>query len=279
MRIKICYFSGTGNSYFIAKKINEYIIDSELVSIVKFLNQDNNLIEGEKIILVFPVYALTLPIPVRKFLARAKFKDTSYICAIATRWGVKFDDFKRIDKLIKPRKLNSHFIINMGNNDVKVKNYCCPTETDFLEIEEIAEIKLRKIVSVIENNEDCLYKDDNYIEDMLDSGYKGKILQWMIPKMMTFSEYIGGVNYFYINTKCSGCGICSKICLSSKIKLQGNQPVWQKKTLCYMCYACINYCPTRAIEIKSIIGVPSFTHVNERYSHPYASYMVIKNQK
>lgn len=123
MNIKICYFSGTGNSYFIAKKLNEYFKNSELIPIVKALKDNDKEINGKKIIIVFPIYALTIPIPVRIFLKQTFFRNATYFCAIGTRLGVKFNDFKRIDKLIKPHKLNSHFIINMGSNDVKVKNY------------------------------------------------------------------------------------------------------------------------------------------------------------
>lgn len=276
MSIKICYFSGTGNSYFIAKKINEYFEDSEMIPIVKALKDRNKAIEGQKIIIVFPIYALTIPIPVRIFLEEANFKNATYFCAIATRLGVKFSDFKRINKLIKPHKLNAHFIINMGSNDVKVKNYKCPSD---IELEKTALEEINRITRVIKNNETVVEEDSNYIESLLYKDYRGKVLEWAVPKMMTCSKYIGGVNYFYTNSKCNGCGICSKVCLSQKISIRDNQPVWCKKTLCYMCYACINYCPMKAIEIESIPGVPSFTYENERYCHPYAEYDEIENQK
>ena len=279
MSIKIYYFSGTGNSYFVAKKLNEYFPNSEIIPIVKFLQESNKEIYGEKIIFVFPIYALTIPIPVRKFLGEAIFTNANYFCAITTRWGVKFSDFKRVNKLIKPHKLNSHFIINMGNNDVKVKNYKCPSEKELKDIEEVAFKEIDRAIRVIEKNENYLEKDSNYIDSMLYNDYRGKVLEWIIPKMMTFSECIGGVNYFYVNSNCTGCGICSKVCLSQKISIQDRQPVWQKKTLCYMCYACINYCPVKAIEIESIPGVPSFTYENGRYCHPYANYEDIENQK
>lgn len=279
MSIKICYFSGTGNSYFIAKKLNDYFKNSEMIPIVKALSNNNKDIEGEKIIIVFPVYALTIPIPVRMFLEEANFINATYFCAVATRLGIKFSDFKRINRLIKPHKLKSHFIINMGSNDVKVKNYKCPSDLELKEIEEVALSEIERIKRVIENEEISVDDDTNYIESLLYNDYRGKIIEWMVPKMMTFSKYIGGVNYFYVNSKCNGCGICSKVCLSRKISIYNKQPVWCDKTLCYMCYACINYCPVKAVEIESIPGVPSFTYENDRYCHPYAIYEDIENQK
>lgn len=146
-------------------------------------------------------------------------------------------------------------------------------------MEQVALNQLNRIIKIVENNEDSLDEDSNYIESLLYSDFRGEILEWAVPKMMTFSKHIGGVNYFYINSKCIGCGICSKVCLSQKISIYKEKPIWSKKTLCYMCYACINYCPVKSIEIESISGVPSYTHVNERYCHPYATYEEIKKQK
>lgn len=279
MSTKIYYFSGTGNSLFIAKKLNDSLKDSEIIPIVQALKSPQKQVAAEKIVIVFPVYALTLPFPVRDFLKEYDFKNVKYFSAIATRLGLYFNDFKRIDKLIKPQKLNSHFIINMGHNDVKVKNYKCPSENEIKALESIALKELDIISKIIENNEESREKDSNYLQALPFGDFRDKFIEWIMPKMMTFSKVIGGVNYFYINSNCNGCGICSQVCLSRKIRMDDKHPNWNKKTLCYMCYACINYCPVKAIQIDSIPGVPSYTHENDRYSHPYAGYKEIQNQK
>ncbi|GAH26880.1 unnamed protein product [marine sediment metagenome] len=60
-------------------------------------------------------------------------------------------------------------------------------------------------------------------------------------------------NYFYADSKCTGCGICEKVCLSQKIKMINKKPVWQKNVKCYLCYACLNYCPEQS---QSTIPLP-----------------------
>ena len=279
MRTKIFYFSGTGNSLFVAKRLQESLGKSELIPIVKALKQSYKDIDAEKIILVFPVYALTIPLPVRDFLKVYDFSGVQYFSAIATRLGIYFNDFKRIDKMIKPNKLKSHFILNMGNNDVKIKNYKCPSENEIKDLETTALKELDRISQIIRNNTESREKDSNYLEELPFGDFRDKFIEWIVPKLMTFSKVIGGVNYFYINSNCNGCGICSKVCLSNKISMNNNQPIWNKKTLCHMCYACVNFCPTKAIEIDSILGVPSYSYENERYFHPYAGYMEIQSQK
>jgi MinD superfamily P-loop ATPase len=93
------------------------------------------------------------------------------------------------------------------------------------------------------------------------------------------SEYIGGVNYFYHDNKCNGCGICEKVCLSKKIKIVEKKPIWQRNVLCYMCFACLNYCPKKSVQVKNIPGVRSYTTENSRYPHPYAAVNDISAQK
>ncbi|MCP4177142.1 MAG: hypothetical protein GY756_05185 [bacterium] len=278
MKNAIFYFSGTGNSLFVAKKIQEEIGDSELIPIVKTLQIKNKVINAEKVIIVFPIYALTIPLPVRRFFKEFDF-HSEYISTISTRLGTYFNDFDRIEKYIRSQKISSQFIINMGNNDIKVKNYKCPSKAEIAKFEKDAMKEIEKAVEIIRSRKIYKVQDRNFIEPMPFGDYRDKFIWWLIPKLMTFSKLIGGVNYFYINNKCNGCGSCLKVCLSNKISMKDKQPIWNKRILCHMCYACVNFCPLNAIEIASIPGVQSHSHKNDRYSHPYATIKDIQNQK
>jgi formate hydrogenlyase subunit 6/NADH:ubiquinone oxidoreductase subunit I len=46
-----------------------------------------------------------------------------------------------------------------------------------------------------------------------------------------------------------------------------------------MCFACLNFCPVKAVQISDIPGVKSMTKENGRYPHPYASVDDMINQK
>ncbi|MBN2536083.1 MAG: EFR1 family ferrodoxin [Spirochaetales bacterium] len=88
------------------------------------------------------------------------------------------------------------------------------------------------------------------------------------------TRYFNLENKFYADINCTGCGICSKICLSGKIKMKDNKPTWNKKIKCIFCFACIHYCPAHAIQIKN-----GKTIVRGRYHHPEVSAGEIINQK
>jgi ferredoxin len=82
-----------------------------------------------------------------------------------------------------------------------------------------------------------------------------------------------------VDLKCTGCGICEKVCPSSKIKIVDATPIWQCKVDCYFCYACLNFCPNQAIQIHSQIYMKSFTTEKGRYPHPYAGVIDMVAQK
>jgi MinD superfamily P-loop ATPase len=84
---------------------------------------------------------------------------------------------------------------------------------------------------------------------------------------------------FYANSKCIQCGTCEKVCLSGKVKMVNGKPVWQKDARSFFCYACLNYCPQHAVQIKSSRFLKSYTESNGRYSHPYATADDIAGQK
>ncbi|MHB1394289.1 MAG: EFR1 family ferrodoxin [Clostridia bacterium] len=55
--------------------------------------------------------------------------------------------------------------------------------------------------------------------------------------------------------------------------------IWKKKAPCFLCYACINYCPMQSIQIKSKKYMKIYTEKNGRYHHPDATVDDISAQK
>lgn len=281
MSTEIYYFSGTGNSLYVVKELQKRIPDSIIIPMVSLLNKKVISTKRKVVGFVFPVHALTIPIAVKKFIKKTNLKSSEYIFAITTRHGTIFRGFEKIDQLLKKKNkhLNSHFILNMCNNESRHKGYKVPSESDILSLEKVVKEKLDSIQNIISNKINCRKIDSN---DSYGFPYH-PILNYLLEKLvllaMTVAEYIGGVNYFYIDARCNGCGICEKVCLSQKIKITDNKPIWQKNVLCYMCFACLNYCPEKSVQIKNIPGVKSYTKENGRYPHPYATVKDIYLQK
>ena len=94
MSTEIYYFSGTGNSLYVAKELQKRIPDAIIIPIVSLLNRKVIQTQGKAIGFVFPVHALTIPIAVKKFIKKSDLKASEYIFVIATRYGTIFRGFK-----------------------------------------------------------------------------------------------------------------------------------------------------------------------------------------
>ena len=70
MSTEIYYFSGTGNSLYVARELQKRIPDSIIIPMVSLLNKKVIPTQGEAVGFVFPVHALTIPIAVKKFIRK-----------------------------------------------------------------------------------------------------------------------------------------------------------------------------------------------------------------
>jgi ferredoxin len=281
MTTEIYYFSGTGNSLFIAKEIQKRLPDAVLLPMVGMLHREKIETKGRTVGLVFPVHALTNPIVVRKFLRKADFASADYVFAVVTRLGTVYRGFMEISHMLKKKgkQLSAQLVLNMGNNDSRTGKYTVPTPEDLKALENSAISRLDPFIEAVRTKTVCHEKG---AEEGITFGmapWLNAFMEKLTVSGISLSEHTGGVNYFYADDKCIGCGMCEKICLSGKIRMQESRPVWGRKPLCYMCFACLNYCPKQAVQIKDIIYVKSQSKTNGRYPHPYASAKEIAVQK
>jgi ferredoxin len=279
MITEIYYFSGTGNSLFVAKKLQELMPGVELVPIVRRIKENNYSIKGENAGFIFPCHGLTIPIPVRDFLKRINPESSDYFFAIATRGGTVFKGFKLLDNYLRKngKYLNAAFTINMSLNDPKLNFFTVPTKDEMEEIKNNALGKIRKIHKIILNRSDYR-EDDNTGVTFSNNRLLNRILEWLVPFATHFvSPRIR--KYFYSDSKCTGCGICEKVCPSGKIRMVDGRPLWMPDIKCYLCYSCLNYCPFEAVQIYSKFWMKSYTAEKGRYPHPYATVGDISKQK
>ena len=284
MTTDIYYFSGTGNSLFIAKNLQSYTLDANIIPITAILKEKSNMknysfkTSAEIIGFIFPCHGLTIPIPVKDFIKHVDLSSSKYIFAVVTRGGSIFHGFSAIIKILSKQKkrLNASFIINMWMNDPKLKSFSIPSNNELKTIELNALEKIKTIKNIITKQEE--YHDD--ISGVTFSRFNS--INYILEKLISFSVHHIAPKvkkYFYVDSKCIGCGICEKVCLSQKIKMIDGRPTWQKNINCYYCYSCLNFCPTEAIQIYSKFYMKSYTREKGRYPHPYAKMKNIVNQK
>jgi ferredoxin len=277
--IDIYYFSGTGNSLYVARELKNLLPYVKLIPIVGAIRSKNFVAKAKNVGFIFPCHGLTIPIPVRNFLKKINVLSSNYFFAIVARGGTVFRGFHIIDNCLKKQGkfLNAAFTIDMALNDPKLEYFNVPTkeELDVLEMNAIRKLELIKRVIL---SKDSYNGDNKSGVTFSNNTFLNYLLERLIPFMTHFISPLIK-KYFYADSKCTGCGICEKVCPSGKIKMDGNKPVWQQDVDCYLCYACLNYCPVEAVQIYSKIWMKSYTKEKGRYPHPYATVEDISKQK
>ncbi|MBN1649157.1 MAG: EFR1 family ferrodoxin [Spirochaetales bacterium] len=281
MSAAIYYFSGTGNSLKIARELSKKIKDSTLIPVVAELKKEEIIVSSDIAGFVFPSFCLTLPIPMQQFLKKADVSATKYLFAVGSRGGTTSEAFEYIDLLLKKqrRRLNAGINITMPwNHPIGKKNMT--SETNLKRLSDLEKIMGQKLDTF------CKAINDNTDYDVPDTDADYNLPQWV--KLFFLSKTFNYESHrymyqnqikFYSDAKCTGCGICEKVCLSSRIKLKDKKPHWSDDPRCFGCFACINYCPQKAIQVATRFPVISHTPENGRYHHPEANAGDIVTQK
>ena len=250
----IFYFTGTGNSLYLAKRIAEEQ-GEKLVSIVRELDKKDNsfryeLKDNETLGFVYPVYAWAPPRMVLEFIQKIRITSgMPYVFSVSTCGAEEGATTAILEKALAARglTLSSAFTVLMPNN------YIISYDVDAKEVEkkvlEEAEEKLGRINKVISKRA----KD------------RSMLLAGKLPALMTavvnplFNRFAMNTGKFHADDTCTGCGLCEKICPAHTIKVDG-KPVWGKA--CTQCLACIHRCPVHAIQYGKS------TAQKGRYFHP-----------
>lgn len=246
----IFYFSGTGNSFQVAKNIANCQND-RLISIAALISRKKDvyefsLDEKETVGFVFPVYAWAPPPIVLQFIERLKLVNYkgNFIYSVVTCGDNIGNTMKKLDAALKKKGLvlDSGFSVRMPNNYIIMFNI--DSEKEINEKLTAAKEALGRINKIIAERRKGVF---NVVK-----GFIPRILTYVVNPL--FNKYAVDTTKFYATDKCTGCGICAKVCNCRNIKLEGedqkdrrrNKPVWGKE--CTQCLACLHYCPVQAAQ-------------------------------
>ena len=243
----VLYFSGTGNSKYIAKRIAEAIRENTVDLNMKIKENDTSPLQtGRDVIIVTPTYAWRTPKIVSEWIDKTEFIDGKRIWFVMNCGSEIGNAAKYNQELSEQKKLQY-----MGTSQILMpENYIAmfdaPEAEEARKIIAKAEPDIEKVIAYIRDvKEFCLPRNKLY--DRFMSG----------PVNPIFYKFFVKANAFQVNDSCIGCGQCVKKCPLNNIHLEQERPVWGEK--CTHCMACICYCPTEAIEYgKKSVGKPRY---------------------
>lgn len=232
----ILYFSGTGNSEYIAKKIRKEISDEAVNLFEKIRNMDfTPMHSSTPWIIVSPTYAWRIPKVVENWLKKTELTGNKTIYFVMTCGGSIGNAGNYLEALSRFKNLSYMGCMSIKMPENYIAMFTTPDSKQALSIIQDAESILKDTVNVIKSN---------IMFDQPPITYKDKRNSGIINR--AFYSVFVQAKKFYATDKCVSCAKCSDVCPLSNIELKNGKPIWGKN--CTHCMACISYCPTEAIE-------------------------------
>lgn len=232
----IIYFSATGNSRFaahlLADQLNEPITDAG--AWIKN-NQKGEFYSQTPWVFVAPTYSWQMPHIFADFIRETRFLDNREAYFILTCGGETGNADQEISALCKEKGLNFHGVWPTVMPDNYIIMFPSPAPDKCPQMMEKAADSLKKAADCIRNGQDFPTVPHNWL-DKLKSGIVNQ----------GFYRFQIKTTPFYTTERCTGCGKCVRLCPLNNIHLKNGQPVWGSN--CTHCTACLNGCPTAAIE-------------------------------
>lgn len=232
----IIYFSGTGNSRYIAQRIADNIQDELVDANDKIKRRDTRTIKvNGRLVIVTPTYAWRIPWLVRDWIRKTHFQGVCQVWFVMNCGGEIGNAAKYNRQLCEEKGFQymGTAQIVMPENYIALFGTLEPEKARQIvaDAEPIINYAIRQIAAG-----SAFPTPRNNLYDRIMSGPVNRIFYPLCVK----------ANAFHATDDCISCGKCVKLCPLNNIKLKNGKPVWGKK--CTHCMACISYCPKRAIE-------------------------------
>ena len=247
----IFYFSGTGNSAYIAERISQ-ALDERICS----LNQEiknHRLFKGktpERLIFVLPTYSWRIPKVVEEWILKSRFYGTPEAYFVMNCGGEIGNAAKYIRKLCRKKEFLYRGCAEIGMPENYIAMFSAPDEMEAKEIIAKADPKIEAVIEQIAEGK---------TREKEKEGFMGAVLSG--PINILFYPAVVHAKKFWADDQCIGCRKCADACPLNNITMEERKPKWHNK--CTHCMACITVCPTKAIEYgKKSAGKP-------RYRCPY----------
>ncbi|MDR1093412.1 MAG: EFR1 family ferrodoxin [Clostridiales bacterium] len=224
----VFYFSATGNSLAVAKRIGGTLISIPQVADTAGLNYSDDVIG-----LIVPVYAFTTPCIVKRFLKKVRWQ-ADYVFAIGTH-GDRYGGFcTDLAKFCQKRKLRLDYAATLKMVDNALIGY------------EIAE-QIRTLPSKRVDEQFTAIAADiaarkRFIKPMLQSE-KRRNRQIKMLRPLIMNPRIGR-KMIRADAKCTRCGVCAAVCPNGNIAVTETVKIGKR---CEMCGGCVHNCPANAL--------------------------------
>ena len=242
----VFYFTGTGNSLYVAKQIEE-----DPLSIPQVMRTGNSEFTSESIGIVAPVYGHELPPMVKEFLKNQTF-HTDYFYIILTYGNRHGGAAELAEKFCE----ECGIAVNYINVIIMVDNWLPGFDMN----------EQKKIDKKFEGNMAAILADlaahKSMISEVTDTDRAAH--QQFLDRMSQMPAD-AWQHLLRVTAACTGCGICEKVCPSASVHIEDGRAVHIPGN-CQTCLACAHACPEKAVQLTIPEVNPDARYRNEHIS-------------
>lgn len=264
----IYYFSGTGNSLWTAKRIG-HRFSAELHGIMEYASDESVTAEDTRIGFVFPTYMNDLPWAAKAFLAELKLKSPRYVFAVLTSSSGKSGKAaKSLDTALLASGLQLSYVSNLS-----MPGNCIPgkAKKEKAKLSKAPE-ELEKIIRDIKAGTVNVKRKAEKIEKEKENSQQRLKADFVTGSWFYKPSMPGNAMKPFPSDRCTGCGLCGKVCPTSNIRIKEGRAV--HGSCCAACYACYHWCPQKALDISMPV-----IRGRQQYHHPEIVWQDISAQK
>lgn len=241
----IFYFTGTGNSLYVAKEL-----DNQPISIPQILHNDDLTFTADNIGIVCPIYGHEMPAMVKQFIRRATFQ-TDYLYVVLTYGKLHGGAAEIADKLLRDAGKKADYITTV----LMVDNFLPAFDMNKqVQLDKQVDKQIAAVRSAIHQRQRGIQK----------AAFKDRMTHKMYLKMVKDQPETVWAAY-QVSDECIACGICAKVCPGGCIKIENGKAMHHLEN-CQACMACVHACPKRAIQFTIKEMNPQVRYRNEHIS-------------
>ncbi len=230
------YFSGTGNSEFLAKKFSEEM-NCKAYSIEDKVDFRRVIRDNEVIALCFPIHFSKAPVFYMDFVSKHKedFRGKKII-SLCSQQFYSGDGARSIFDLLEDVEVVYAEHFNMQNNITSWPTYYKLTKRNNERCLRDVEKKVKRVAKDIESGTVKLRGFSDFAKAL----GKG---QHISPERVKVKQ----LKAVRVKESCVLCGKCVKSCPTNNLSLENRKVV--DRSECTFCMRCVNICPMKSISV------------------------------
>ena len=256
----IFYFSGTGNTRWVAQQIAEALGEElyYIPDLIRTQRYEFTLQKEERIGFCFPTHGWQPPRIVREFISQLRVENgkRDIYCWALTTCG---DNMGEAMTILNKELTSIGLQADTQFSVIMPESYVClpfmktdPEEKERWKIEN-AQRQLHHIISILKDRKRGIIE--------LEKGATPRLYSYVIGGYFN-KRMITDKKFTVDESVCINCGKCVKVCPVDNIK--GTPPEWLHNGRCTSCLACYHYCPVHAINFGTITRKRDQYYFNKR---------------